>query len=551
MIEGANSEIQINFKNFKKNWYKVALILIILFGFSLRLYHADYPVVGYHNWKETHYLTESRNFADEGFFENGFFIPSVDFPHLTGSYSNANGAHTDPFPISSILVSILFMLFGASLFLARFMMILLGVGVILLMALIVKKLFKRKDLSLVVAFVTALNPLFVFFGRQVQDINPAMFLGLLSIFTYLRWRENKKIKLLILTAIFMSFSIMAKYSFALFAVPIFFTFPFKKLKVKKYMKQAFFAIFAFLIPLFSWISYSKVKSVELDTKIAASYYDLSKVFDSGFWNIMKSYVADNYTMIGILFAFIGLLLFFYLYKNKFSYNFILWYFVGSIPWFVVMADKMSGHNYHQYPIAPLVIFFISYGFLAIATNLAKFFKKKNIKWVALFILAIILVSPSYDSKDRMFDTQFIGLDIAGNYIKGHSSEGERILFPGHQSYGILWHADRMGFAEIPSEENIKFGEEEREVNWIFLYQWGLSTMNEPQWEYISDNYNLEQFAFQINSDGSSNLVYLLLKKGGTFDINELNTLLQDQSKIQTKEYEFSKGKVPLMYYSIN
>lgn len=549
MVEGDNSEIQINFNSFKKNWYIYVLLVILLFAFVLRVYHVDYPVVGHHNWKETHYLTEARNFAEDGFFAHGFFIPAVDFPHLTGQYSNSFGAHTDPFPISSICISIFFMLFGASLFLARFIMIFLSLGTVLLLALIVKKLFKRKDLSLTVAFVAAINPLFVFFGRQVQDINSAMFLGLLAMFTYLKWRENKKTKLLVLVAIFMAFSIMVKYSFALLAVPIFFTFPFKK--IKKYFKQVVLAVIAFLLPLFSWIIYSGIKSKELNTKLAASYYDLSKVFDTGFWNIMKSYVADNYTLIGVLFAMIGISLFFYLYKKKFSYNFILWYFIGAVPWFFVMADKMSGHNYHQYPIAPLVIFFISYGFLVIATNIAKFLKKKNIKWIAILILMVILLIPSFESKDRMFNVQFVGLDLAGDYIKGHSSEEERIFFPGHQSYGVLWHADRMGFAEIPNEGDIRFGEEEKNVTWIFLYQWGLNTINEPQWEYISKNYGLEQFAFQLNSDNSPNLVYLLLKKGGSFNMDDLNLFLQDNNKIQTKYYESTKGNIPLMYYSVN
>ncbi|MBT4835363.1 phospholipid carrier-dependent glycosyltransferase [Candidatus Woesearchaeota archaeon] len=549
MAENDNSEVQINFNSIKKNWYVYVLLAILLFAFVLRVYHVDYPVVGYHNWKETHYLTEARNFAEDGFFAHGFFIPAVDFPHLIGEYSNSFGAHTDPFPISSILISILFMLFGASLFLARFMMISLSLGTVILLALIVKKLFKRNDLSLIVAFVAAINPLFIFFGRQVQDINPAMFLGLLSIFTYLKWRENKKTKLLVLVAIFMAFSIMVKYSFALFAVPIFFTFPFKK--IKKYFKQVVLALISFLIPLFSWIFYSRIKSEELDTKLAASYYDLSKVFDLEFWNIMKSYAADNYTLIGVLFALIGFSLFFYLYKKKFSYNFILWYLLGAIPWFFVMADKMSGHNYHQYPIAPLVIFFISFSFLVIATNIAKFLKKRNIKWIGVLILMIVLFIPSLESKDRMFDVQFVGLDLAGDYINAHSLEEERIFFPGHQSYGVLWHADRMGFAEIPNEENIKFGEEERNVTWIFLYQWGLNTLNEPQWGYISNNYGLEQFAFQLNADKSPKLVYLLLKKGGSFNMDDLNLFLQDNDKVQTKYYESTKGNIPLMYYSVN
>ncbi|OYT40911.1 MAG: hypothetical protein B6U86_03365, partial [Candidatus Altiarchaeales archaeon ex4484_43] len=49
------------------------LVFFVLLGLHLRSYHIDYPVVGYHNWKEVHYLTEARNFVRGGFFRYGFF----------------------------------------------------------------------------------------------------------------------------------------------------------------------------------------------------------------------------------------------------------------------------------------------------------------------------------------------------------------------------------------------------------------------------------------------------------------------------------------------
>jgi len=62
----------------KKNYPWIILSLLLIFGFYLRIYHSDYPVVGYHNWKETHYLTEARNYARDGFFQDGFLVPHWD-----------------------------------------------------------------------------------------------------------------------------------------------------------------------------------------------------------------------------------------------------------------------------------------------------------------------------------------------------------------------------------------------------------------------------------------------------------------------------------------
>jgi hypothetical protein len=155
-----------------------------------------------------------------------------------------------------------------------------------------------------------------------------------------------------------------------------------------------------------------------------------------------------------------------------------------------------------------------------------------------------------DSKDRVFDTQFVGLDIAGEYIKENSEESETILFPGHQSYGILWHADRKGFAEIPGEEDIIFAENERNVRWIFLYQWGMNVINSPQWEYISTHYSLKQIALMSGSGEQFKPVYLLLEKGGSFDANSLEQMLEGKEQ-KVKSYENSNGFFDLVYFSFD
>ena len=63
--KSSDENIEINLteiiKILKKKYPYILLVLFVLFGYSLRIYHLGYPVIGYHNWKETHYLTEARN----------------------------------------------------------------------------------------------------------------------------------------------------------------------------------------------------------------------------------------------------------------------------------------------------------------------------------------------------------------------------------------------------------------------------------------------------------------------------------------------------------
>ena len=111
-------------KKLKKNYVIILVLCFIIFGFYLRFYHIQYPVIGYHNWKTAHYVTEARNFDRDGFFKYGFFIPA----HNTLETINEppDGDHGDAFPFMGIVTGIFFRLFGDSIIIARMVGIVLS-----------------------------------------------------------------------------------------------------------------------------------------------------------------------------------------------------------------------------------------------------------------------------------------------------------------------------------------------------------------------------------------------------------------------------------------
>ncbi len=536
-------------KFFKKNWNWLVLAIILIIGFNLRVYHLDYPVVGYHNWKEVHYLTEARNFAEEGFFKYGFFIPAHDYPHID---EDLRGAHTDTFPTVSVIVGFFFKIFGVKLAVARLVNIFLVLGAVALSYLIMKKLFNRENLALTTALLFSINPLFVFFGRQTQLINPALFFMMLSIFFFLKWRESPKMKYMIIFALSLSLSILTKYSFALIGLPLLAIFPYKRIfkfdKLKKYLKQYIVGAACLLLTPAWWL-YTKIIAPRFMTAVADIQMNFSVIFQSSFWQTLKAYAADNYTIVGLVFAIIGLILmivFFLKDKKNIGYRFVLSYFIAAIIWFIVMSWKLSGHNYHQYPVAPLIIMLIAYSFIVIATNIQKLIKIKFLRYFIILGLFLIVLFPSLAAKNRMFDTQFPGLDVAGEYIKENSKPNERIFFPSGQSYGVLWHADRKG-DKTPFNDLARFKDgESKNMTWVFVYQWGFEVMNYPEvWDYIQENYELKQFAYYKTDPIQP--VYLLLKKGGSFNMSNINEILQNK-QTYTKDYELSEERIIRLYY---
>ena len=608
---GKEKDIEISLAAVKKHWPLVLLIIIMLCGFYLRVYHIDYPVVGYHNWKETHYLTEARNFARDGFFKYGFFVPENAYPQ---TLEDKTGVHSDTFPLGPILTAVSFKIFGFQLWAGRIIGILATTFAILFMYLTGKEIFKREDVALTVAALAAINPLFVFFSHNVELVNVGLLCITMSAYFFFIWRrkyvEHKHsgyahakshghtardkmhdagARYLLLFAVFYTLGTLTKYPFAVMAIPLFFLLPFNIFKFsewknmikdiisKSYIKQSIASAAVFLLmPL--WFFYSNFiigSETSGGGAVKARLVDLELIFDPQWWAIMNSFIRDNYTMIGFIFALLGVLsaLFLYLKKkdkfvdhtgspnilfldNALGERFIVYSAVATALYFFVMSAKLSGHSYHQYPIAPFIIIAMAY-FIAVLSGTLGFaagsFGKaysKPAKWTIIIVLFLIVLSPSLKAKDKQFDTQFMGLDVAGEYIKAHSQPDERIFFSGEQSFGVLWHADRMGYDTHSGVEQMKKAEKDNNYRWIFMYQWGFATMqNKEDWDYIKNNYSLKQFGFvtmQQNSQPAIQPIYFLFEKGGSFNETKFREDLKT-SKPMTKNYEYTMGIRPFFY----
>ncbi len=506
-------------------------------------------MVGYHNWKETHYLTEARNFADYGFFEYGFFIPAWNYPILGEDIS---GAHGDSFPTISIVVGALFMILGKSLLVARMTNILFMLAAIFMLFLFVKELTRRNDLAYTAAALAAICPLFIFFGRQMQLVNIALFFMIGAGYFYLKWRKNINFKNTLKFSIFGVMAILTKYDFFMIFLPIIATFPYKKIFNKEFIlnnkKLVIINLLIFaLFPL--WILYTKYVSSKLEGKMFANFIDLGAVFHTSWWQSVWIYIADSFTHLGFYYLLGGLVVVLFLLRKK-TPKFLRWWIYTSPIWILIAAAYLKGHAYHQYPIMPLVLILISYFIVFVAVNVQKFVKVKYVKIIVILLLLFSLYGPSMEAKDRMFNTQFMGLDVAGEYIQENSAEGAWVVCPSHQSYGVLWHADRMGYGKgWKGLEEFKQAEEDG-VRWFFLYDWGMKIFSEDEelWEYISSNYSLKQFAALQQGSGTRPL-YFLLEKGGSFDLDSVNELIEDK-ELQTREYEYTNGKVQMLYVNI-
>ena len=529
------------------------LLAILIYGYSLRAYHLDYPVVGYHNVKESHTLGEALNF----YRGEPLLVPRQHY------YT--------PDDATQGIIALGWKVFGLHLWVARLVIVLFSLGIIVLTYAAMKQLFGKEDVSLLAALLAAVTPLMVFFGRNVQYDTPSTFFTMAAIAAYLRWRKDSRPLWFALMCFFVALGAVSKWPAVFVVVPIMLTFPWSTLikpsELKKYIGQYLLAIPAGLFAAW-WYFYSATLNPEaaIDTGALSTFIfgHLGQFFTGGWWGTVYAYAStDNFSGIGVWLAVLGIALSL-LFIKRFGYRFIFLWAASFLLYGLLFANFLSHHNYYQMPYAPLwailVAVFLNFCVSLIPKIALGPLPGKSLRWAVLIAIFLVLRAPLKESVDRQFATQFYGLDVAGEYIKTHSAPGELIMDSGHQDRGVLWHSDRDLVSTANVSEMIAL-ENERNLNWAFAYQWGFSqpgrllTIPEIA-EHIYSNYTLRQFGFLLvpgqNQQAQVQPMYFLYNRGGSSQpINEFLANLSrhvQEHPPQKRAYDDPFGRQIELYY---
>ena len=298
----------------------------------------------------------------------------------------------------------------------------------------------------------------------------------------------------------------------------------------------------------------------------ASWSDFFQGF--GLQPILKSYFADNYTFVGLLFCFIGFVLFLWMRKRlpADARRFMLAFIGSAILMFLMIPESITGHSYHQFPAFPIILLLIAYCFTVISVTVHRYVKFPFVKGVVIALLFFVpipvfsyaienlgshtLYFSSMQAAARQWDTQFYGLDIAGDYVKAHKQPGDRIMHSGFQAFGILWHGDIKGTRGIPGNITwVHYAEDRLNATWLFVYNWDFNLFQDAsRWDYLGSHYRLVQVAF-TQQGNQPQLLYLLMRKGGNFSLDQINSLVSGKP-VQTRQYETTRGNVPVQYVNI-
>jgi len=540
----------------KKYVIWISLVLIIALGIYLRSYHINYPTIGYHNMKEDEFLSFAVNMHDSGdYFRTTWFDCSVSTNDYYGNPYEKCNFNEGETPVSIWSMILFFSIFGWKLWVARLFIILFSIGTIIILYLIVKKLSDKEYLAVLSSLFYAMLPLAVFFGRNIQMDSPSLFLGLCALYFLLLWIDNRKFSTFVWAAAFIILTSFFKITTLVVLAPLIFLLPYKELINKKYWRE-YIVIAITLILSVSWMvfiagmlmPYANVSAIGSGKFIGANnWIDLSfSIFSGKYWTdyglLLKSYASDNYSMVGLWSILLGFCLFLIKYKSKIS-KFMIGYAIGIIIYIILFAYKWNAHNYYQFPFLGFAAICLANIIFQFGVIIAKVTKIKYLQFVPL-LLIILFIAPFTKSTMQQFNTQFYGQDIAGKYINEHTEKGEIFLLERSIQGQVSWEARRFYYSIPDNVSTLEKIEKEKNLRYIVLTNYGISTVQQKgTWNYIQNNYHIAQAGF-IQTGQGSQLYHLVLERGGTFNISQLNSKQPNLAET----YELSIAKVP--YYVI-
>ena len=177
-----------------------AFLCILALGAALRLYHVTAPFLDAHAWRQLDTAAMARNFYEGPFFP---LDPRVD-------WGGRNGYLEAEFPLVPAVIAVLYQLFGLHEILGRLLVIGSALGLIWCVYRLAIALDGRVAVARAAAFLMAISPAAVFFGRIVIPDTPMIFLSALALLGFVEFARTDSRKWLVTGAAALTLACLLK-----------------------------------------------------------------------------------------------------------------------------------------------------------------------------------------------------------------------------------------------------------------------------------------------------------------------------------------------------
>ncbi len=430
------------------------LLIILILGFTARLYRFDNPIADWHEWRQADTSSVSRNFLNEGF---DILHPRFDdLSNVASGMDNPQGYRMVEFPIYNLAQAGLSKTFS---FLTleewgRMVSILATLSSTILIYLLVKKHSSTRA-GLISAFLYSVLPFSVFYGRVILPDPSMVAASLAGVYFFDRFLDSQnknKWILFVSSLIFTSMAMLLKPYAIIFTLPIVYL-AFEKYKLKLLGKWFLWAyLILSILPLIAWRQWI----LQFPQGIPASDW----LFNQGNIRFKGSFFywifADRLSR--LILGYFGIFLFLSGFVARLAREdllFFLSFAVSSLSYVTILAAGNVQHDYYQILILPTVVIFAGLG----ADFLLRLDANRYIKY-SLFLVSIFFsIFFSWYFVRDYFNINNQSIIDSGKIIDEITPKDARVIAVYNGDTAFLYQTKRKGWAsqEKDMEEMVKLG----------------------------------------------------------------------------------------------
>lgn len=361
----------------------VAVALILLLGFALRLYKINRPIADWHSWRQADTAAVSRNFLKEGF--NPFIPRFDDMSKQANGLDNPNRYRFVEFPIYNALIAAVWKFTGIETIYARLATVVISIFSTIFIYLIVRK-FSSNLIALLSAFFFATIPYNVFYSSTILP-GPFMVMSILGLyFFFIKYLENEKLTFLALSAFFANLALLSWPIGVFFLLPVLYL-AYDKYKLNLFKSPNLWALAVLSsMPTIVW----RIWILNFPEGIPNWRFLINEGnirFKGAFFRWIFAERLGNLilTFGGVPLFILGLVI-----KQGREKLFYYSMLISGLVYVTVFASGNVRHDYYQVPLIPVLSIFMARGVAALIDT-----KSQHINKYAGFLTALFLISLIY------------------------------------------------------------------------------------------------------------------------------------------------------------
>ena len=427
------------------------LFVILIVGFSVRLYKIDNPIADWHSFRQADTASVSRIFTKDGI---DLFYPKYhDISTTQSGIFNPNGYRFVEFPIYNVVHATAYNMFsGISLEVwGRLLSIFAAVITAYIVYLIGKRFISGVG-GLLSAFFYLFIPYNIYFTRVILPEPAATMLATWALWLFIRYIDKKKSYYLVLVAVVFSMAILIKPFVIFYAVPMLL------LAIAKWGIKGLFArreliiagIIA-VIPFLLWRSW--IGKYPEGIPFWKWVFNGDGIrFRPAFWYWIFGERLGKLILgvWGIIPFVVGLI------SMKKKGSFIIYFGLGMLFYVGVVATANVKHDYYQTLIIPFVALAVAQGTLAIWNNSGF---NKIMARVFVFVSIVLALTIGAFQVKEFYKINRPEIIIAGEAVGRLTPSDSLIIAPYNGDTAFLYQTKRRGWPVVdrPIEQLVEKG----------------------------------------------------------------------------------------------